>query len=164
MSNIAQALKAEIIRLSRKEVKANVTPLKKSNFALKKAVWDLKNSVSFLTAENKRLSAICNSAQGNQPAIPPEAAEKARFTSKGIRILRTKLGLSQELFAKLLGVSSQAVYAMEHKEGRRLKLRPATMSNLLSVRRMGKREVKRMLEEIEGTKKMKPAKKKRSRR
>jgi DNA-binding transcriptional regulator YiaG len=152
MSNIAQALKAEIVRLSRKEIKASVTPLKKSNFALKKAVWELKDSVSVLTAENKRLSALCKSAQDKQPQVPPEAAEKARFTSKGIRILRTKLGLSQESFAKLLGVSSQAIYAMEHKEGRRLKLRAGTMSNLLSVRRMGKREVKRMLEEIERNK------------
>jgi DNA-binding transcriptional regulator YiaG len=164
MSNIAQALKAEIIRLSRKEIKTSVNPLRKSNFALKKAVWDLKNSVSALTAENKRLSAICKSAQDKQPKVLPEAAEKARFTSKGIRILRTKLGLSQESFAKLLGVSSQAIYAMEHKEGRRLRLRPATMSNLLSVRRMGKREVRRILEEIEGKKNMKPARKKRSRR
>jgi DNA-binding transcriptional regulator YiaG len=148
MSNIIQALKAEIIRLSRKEIKASVNPLRKSNFALKKAVWDLKNTVSALQAENKRLSALCKSMQGNQPNVPPEAAEKARFTSKGIRILRTKLGLSQDSFAKLLDVSTQAVYVMEHKEGKRLKLRPATMSNLLSVRRMGKREVKRMLEEI----------------
>jgi DNA-binding transcriptional regulator YiaG len=164
MSNIAQVLKAEIIRLSRKEVKATVTPLRKSNFALKKAVWDLKNSISALAAENKRLSAICKSAQENQPAILPETAEKARFTSKGIRILRTKLGLSQESFAKLLGVSSQAVYVMEHKEGKRLKFRPKTLSSLLSVREMGEREAKRRLEEIGGKKKMKPARKKRSKR
>jgi DNA-binding transcriptional regulator YiaG len=152
MSNIAQALKAEIIRLSRKEIKANVTPLKKSNFTLKKAVWDLKNSVSVLTAENKRLSALYKSAKDKQPQVSPGAAEKARFTSKGIRILRTKLGLSQDAFAKLLGVSSQAVYVMEHKEGKRLKLRPKTLSSLLSVREMGKREVKRRLEEMERNK------------
>jgi DNA-binding transcriptional regulator YiaG len=79
--------------------------------------------------------------------VPPEVAEKARVTSKGIRKLRTKLGLSQDAFARLLGVSSQAVYAMEHKEGR-IRLRPATMSNMLSVRGMGKREVKKRLEEI----------------
>ena len=164
MSNIAQALKAEIIRLSRKEIKASVNPLRKSNFALKKAVWDLKNTVSALQAENKHLSALCKSVQGNQPNVPPEGAEKARFTSKGIRILRTKLGLSQDSFAKLLGVSSQAVYVMEHKEGKRLKLRAATLSNLLPVRRMGKREVKRMLEEIEGKKQLRPAGKKRSSR
>jgi DNA-binding transcriptional regulator YiaG len=164
MSNIAQALKAEIIRLSRKEVKATVAPLRKSNFALKKAVWDLKDNVSALTAENKRLSAIFKSAQENQPAIPPEAAEKARFTSKGIRILRTKLGLSQESFAKLLGVSSQAVYVMEHKEGKRLKFRPKTLSSLLSAREMGKRDAQRRLEEIAKKKQLKSNAKKRSKR
>jgi DNA-binding transcriptional regulator YiaG len=164
MSNIAQALKAEIVRLCRKEIKASVNPLRKSNFALKKAVWDLKNSISALTAENKRLSAICKSAQENQLAVPPEAAEKARFTSKGIRILRTKLGLSQESFAKLLGVSSQAVYVMEHKEGKRLKLRPKTLSSLLSAREMGKREAKGRLEEIAGKKQTQPVARNRSKR
>ena len=143
MPNIAQALKAEIVRLSRKEIKTSVNPLRVSNFALKKIVWGLKKKVSVLETENKRLLAFQKQLQ-----IPQEVAEKARITSKGIRILRTKLGLSQDSFAKILGVSSQAVYAMEHKEGR-LKFRPTTLSNLLSVREIGKREAKKRLEEIE---------------
>jgi DNA-binding transcriptional regulator YiaG len=86
--------------------------------------------------------------QEQQPDVSPEEAKKARISSKGIRKLRTKLGLSQDSFAKLLGVTSQAVYSMEHKNGR-LKLRPATLSHLFSVREMGKREAKSRLEEME---------------
>jgi hypothetical protein len=36
---------------------------------------------------------------------------------------------------------------MEHKEGR-MKLRPKTLTNLLAIRAMGKREVKKRLEEL----------------
>jgi DNA-binding transcriptional regulator YiaG len=151
MPNFAQALKAEIVRLSRKEIKAAVNPIRASNVALKKNVRELKKIVLSLKTENKRLSDFCENIRETQPAVSPEKAEKARFTSRGIRILRTKLGLSQNSFAKLLGVSNQAVYAMEHKEGR-LKFRPATLSTLLCVREMGKREAQRRLAEI-GTKK-----------
>ena len=129
MPNIAQAIKAEIVRLSRKEIKTAVNPLRNSNFALEKAVWELKKKVSVLETENKNLISM-----QKQPQVQKEVAEKARITSRGIRILRTKLGLSRDSFARLLGVSSQAVYSMEHKEGKRLKLRPATMTNLLAVR------------------------------
>ena len=144
MPNFTQALKAEIVRLSRREISVAVSPLKKSNFALKKTVWELKKKLSALESDNKRLL-----ASQKQPQVPKEEIEKARITSKNVRGLRTKLGLSQDSFAKLLGVTSQAVYAMEHKEGKRLRLRPATLANLLSVRKMGKREAQRILEEIE---------------
>jgi DNA-binding transcriptional regulator YiaG len=145
MSNVAKAFRAEIIRLSGKEVKAAVNPLKKSNFALKKSVWELNRKVATLESETKRLL-----ASRTEPQVPKEKIAKARITSKNVRALRTKLGLSQDSFAKLLGVSGQAVYSIEHKEGRRLKLRPATMSHLLLVREMGKREAKKSLEEIDG--------------
>lgn len=148
MPNFAQAIKAEIMRLSRKEVKAAVNPVRKSNFLLKKVVAELKRNVAALEAAQKRL---LTSAEKEKPRVSPEEAKKIRATSRGIRILRRKLKLSQDSFAKLLGVSSQAVYAMEHKEGR-LRLRPATLANLLAARGMGKREAKRRLEEIGGKK------------
>jgi DNA-binding transcriptional regulator YiaG len=88
---------------------------------------------------------------------------KVRVTSSGVRKLRERLQLSQESLAKLLGVSGQAVYVMERR-ARRLKLRPATLSRLLTVREMGKRDVKKRLAEIESkgqskTRMRKPAKK-----
>ena len=144
MPNIAQAFKDEIVRISRKEIKASVGPLHKSNVSLKKVVAELKRKVASLESENKRLK----SKTIQTPRVSPEAAEKVRITSKSIKILRSKLGLSQNSFGKLIGVSSQNVYAMEHKDGRRLKLRKNTLANLLSVRGMGKRDVKKRLEEI----------------
>jgi DNA-binding transcriptional regulator YiaG len=145
MSHIAQVLKSEIVRLSRKEVKSAVNPLRSSNFLLRKNVAELKKRVGALETENKRLSVI---AQKEQARVSPDLVEKVRITSKGVRILRAKLGLSQDSFAKLLGVSSQAVYSMEHKQGR-LRLRQGTLSNMISLRGIGKREAKRKLEEIQ---------------
>jgi DNA-binding transcriptional regulator YiaG len=149
MSNVAQALKDEIIRISHKEIKASVNPIHKSSVNLKKTVADLKKKIGFLESENKRLLKSAKIADEQVNNVSPEVAEKVRITSKSIYKLRTKLGLTQPSFAKLLGVSSQNVFALEHKEGR-LRLRPKTLSNLLSIRDLGKREVKKRLEEING--------------
>jgi DNA-binding transcriptional regulator YiaG len=148
MPNIAQALKAEIVRISRKEVKASVGPLHNSNVNLRKTVKDFKGRIAALEADNKRLQSMNKTpSAAYRPGADSGVAQKARITSKGVRKLREKLGLTQDSFAKLLGVTMQAVYAMEHKSGR-FKLRPATLAHLISVRAMGKREAKKRLEEL----------------
>lgn len=152
MANLSQAIKAEIVRISRKEIKSSVGPLHSSSVALKHSVAGLKRRIAELESSNKQLMASYKKEQAT-PQIAPEEMEKARITSRTVRKLREKLGVSQESFAKLLGVSSQAVYSMEHKDGR-LKLRPRTLTGLLAVRGMGKRDVQKKLEAE------KPAKKK----
>jgi DNA-binding transcriptional regulator YiaG len=148
MPNIAQALKAEIVRISRKEVKASIGPLHHSNVNLRKTVKDFKARIAALEADNKRLQSMNKTlSAAHKPGVESEVAQRARITSKGVRKLREKLGLTQDSFAKLLGVTMQAVYAMEHKSGR-FKLRPATLAHLISVRAMGKREAKKRLEEL----------------
>lgn len=145
MSAFSQALKAEIIRVSRKEIRALANPVRGSTIVLKKSVADLKRRVASLESDNKRLLSL---VQARKPAVSAEEAAKARFTAANIRKLRTRLGISQDNLAKLLGVSSQAVFSMEHKKAGRLKLRPATLAGLLAVRGLGKREVARRLEEL----------------
>ena len=150
MPNIAQALKAEIVRISRKEIKASVNPIHKTNVILKKSATEFKRKITALESEIKRLKSLNKTIE--KPQIDPKVAEKVRFTSKSITKLRNKLGLTQEEFGKIIGVSSQNVYALEHKVGR-LKFRAATLSNLLSIRGLGKREAKKRLEEIGNRKK-----------
>jgi hypothetical protein len=48
MPNLAQAIKEEIVRLSPKEVKAAVNPVRKADFTLKLTVAELKRQVSAL--------------------------------------------------------------------------------------------------------------------
>lgn len=144
MPNLAQSLKAEIQRISRREIKSSVTPIHASSVALKKTVADLKKKIAVLEAESKRLLSSQKPLQAQQPA---EASEKARITAKSIRTLRSKLGLTQADFAKLIGVSGQNVLDMEHKEGR-LQVRQKTRANILAVRGIGKREAKKRLASI----------------
>ena len=149
MANVAGVLKAEISRISRKEVKAVVKGILKSNVTLKKTVVDLKRRLIQLEKENRRLKAT----QAKQPAANPksesEAGKRVRVTSKGVRTLRKKLHLARPDFGKLFGTTAQTVYMWETKEGE-LKLRPKTRAALLALRGIGVREAKRRLAEGKG--------------
>jgi DNA-binding transcriptional regulator YiaG len=149
MPNLSQAIKAEIVRIAHKEIKTSVTPLRGSNFVLRRNVAALKKQVAALESGNKRLLAMQNELQGKkaETQISEVKDNNVRISSKSVKALRTKLGLSQDEFAALLGVTGQAVYVMEHKGGR-LRLRTQTMTNLLGLRGIGKREAAKMLEEI----------------
>jgi DNA-binding transcriptional regulator YiaG len=146
MSNIAKVLKAEIMRISRKETKGATQGIGKSNTLLRKIVADLKKRVVLLEKENKRLVATMKKYQVESPQKPDEETSKARLTSKGIRSLRNKLALSQAGFAKLAGVTTHAVYLWENKGGA-LSLRDKTKAALLSIKGLGAREAKEKLAE-----------------
>lgn len=144
MPNIGQVLKDEICRLARKETKTALTGLVRDKIRLKKSVADLKRRIGQLERDHRFLVTAESRRQKTQAAAPPEAAQKIRITSRGIRNLRSKLGLSQAGLGKLLGVSDQSVYMWERKEGRLL-LREATKQALLGVRDIGAREAKKRL-------------------
>jgi DNA-binding XRE family transcriptional regulator len=82
----------------------------------------------------------------------PEQQEKARFTSKGIHSLRSRLHLTQAEFAKLVGATTHAVYLWENKEGP-LKLRDKTKAALLSIRDWGLERRKRNWKRLEKSQK-----------
>ena len=152
MSNIAKVLKAEIMRISRKEVKGATQGIGKSNTWLRKIMADLKRSVHFLEKENKRLVVTMGKYQVESPQTPDEETSKARLTSKGIRSLRNRLGLSQANFGKLLGTTAHSVYLWEKKEGA-LKLRDKTRQALLSIRGLRAGEARTKLDEAGGKRK-----------
>lgn len=144
MPNLSSLLKAEISRISRKEIKASVKSVKNSNADLKKNIADLKKRVLALESQIKKLQPLFPAQE--KADVSQEAMKKASFSSRNIKALRTRLGISQGDFAKLLGVSSQAVYMMENKGGK-LRLRQNTIKKLLAIKDIGRKEAKRMLEE-----------------
>jgi DNA-binding transcriptional regulator YiaG len=152
MTNVAQVLKAEITRISRKETKIAVGNVLRSNKGLKKTVADLKKRVAQLEKENKQLVRKQAKGQAASPQMPEEGAKKARLTAKGVRSLRGRLGLTRADFAKLMGTTAHSVYLWETKEGP-LKLRGNTKAALLSIRGLRSREAKRRLAEGEGNSK-----------
>ena len=152
MSNIVKVLKAEIMRISRKEAKEATQGIGKSNTWLRKIVADLKKRVVLLEKENKRLVEPMKRYQVESPQKPDEEISKARLTSKGIRSLRRKLRLSQFDFGKLLGTTTHSVYLWEKKEGA-LKLRDKTRQALLSIRGLRAGEARTKLDEAGGKRK-----------
>jgi DNA-binding transcriptional regulator YiaG len=149
--NIAQVLKAEISRISKREAKALITPIRKSSAKIRPDVADLKNRLSALEKEVKRLNVLVINLASTQPA-PGEAPEaKGWISGKGVKALRKKLGLTQGELAKLTGVSLSAVVQWERKPGM-LKLRDATKKAIMAVRGIGKTEARQRLAELVPTK------------
>jgi len=147
MPNIAQVLKAEISRISKREAKLLTSTTRTTAIRLKKTVADLKNRLALLEKEVKRLNVIVINLASTQPA-PAEAPEgRAWITGQGVKALRRKTGLSQKEFGMLTGVSPRAVTLWESQTGM-LKLRDATKKAIMAVRGIGKAEARKRLAEL----------------
>jgi DNA-binding transcriptional regulator YiaG len=146
MANVVKALKEEIARISKREAKSATQSLGKSNTWLRKTVADLKRRVAELEKDNRRLVAEAKKTRPEPTKKPSEEQEKARFTSKGIRSLRNRLGLTQADFGKLVGTTTHAVYLWEKKDGA-LNLRDKTKAAILSIRGLSAKEAKEKLDE-----------------
>lgn len=141
MTSLGSVLKNEIARLARKEVKAQIEPLKKANSSYRREIAELKRQVALLARQSKVTSkAISKRPQEN--AAPPAA----RFVAKGLRSLRARLGLSAADFGKLAGASGQSIYNWE--SGKAVP-RKSQLTVLAGLRTLGKREAQARLAELE---------------
>ena len=135
MSNIAIALKQEITRLSRKEVRTQVGGIRKSALQHRHHIALLRQQVAVLRKQVANLTRRVGDPRVLE-AGPPQV--KARFIAKGLPSLRRRLGLSAADLAKLVDVSAQSVYNWEHQI---TKPRPAQVAALASLRKLGKRQI-----------------------
>jgi len=135
--------------VSRREIKASIAKIGKSNSELKKVAADLKKKVTLLEKENKRLVAEARKRQEEIQEKHHEDQEDARLTSRGVRTPRRRLRVTQADFAKLLGTSPHAVHLWEKKQGF-LRLRRKTREALISITGLGAREAKTKLDEMKG--------------
>lgn len=145
MSNVITALKAEISRIARKEAKALTAPLRKPANATRLTLADLKRRVAALEKQIRQADAQLAKEPRPEPAGEAASPEN-RISGKGVRSLRRKLGLSQDAFARLVGVSPNSVSLWEGKPGM-LRLRKATLAAVLAARGLNAREAKAKLEE-----------------
>lgn len=141
MPNIATALKAEITRLARKELRAEVASLKKAAAAHRSDIAALKKQCQVI---EKALKAAAKGGRGRLAADPigsaPEAGDgegRLRFRAQGLASHRKRLGLTVEQVAQLIGVSGQSVYLWESG---RAKPRAKYMPAIEALRKMGKKE------------------------
>ena len=139
MPSIEKVLRSEILRLAKKEAKAATADLRKTSVSYRKTIADLRRRVDELERENKQLvKQLAKFPQ--EPEEPVEdAIDRARITAKMIKSIRSRLGLSQAKFAKLVGVAQITVSAWEQRTGR-LKFKGDTKSRIIAARAMTKKE------------------------
>lgn len=144
MPNIAALLKEEITRVARKQIRAELEPLKSAAAQHRRTIASLRMQV---TALEKELNAL----KRRPPTTPvqPEGGEAAhgRFSARGLRSHRARLGLSAGDYGRLVGVTAQSVYNWEQETSRP---RSEQLARIIALRSAGKREVARLLQELDG--------------
>ena len=141
MANIASVLRDEICRLARREIRQQMGVTIKASAQhrrdiaeLKRQIQGLKKVVSFLERQEKKRLA-------DQPAAPQ--AKGARFSAKGVKTHRGRLGFSARNYGRLVGVSEMTVYNWETGKSRP---QAKQLAALVAVRGLGKRQALKRLE------------------
>ncbi len=144
MPNMAVLLREEITRLARKEIRSQTDALKKASGDYRKKIAEMKSQISEL---QRKVTTLEKQAQRNSRSQAVAGAKPGgvRFSAKGLRSNRNRLGLSASDFGKLIGVTGQTVYKWEQEASRP---REQQVAALATVRRMGKREAQKRLDEL----------------
>jgi DNA-binding XRE family transcriptional regulator len=142
MPNVAALLKSEMSRIARKELRAEIEPVRKANRELRGNIAALKKELEALRKHVTRSGRMGTNLKESsaQKGAPP----KLRFRAGGLASQRRKLGISAAGMGQLIGVSGQTIYAWEQGKARP---RESQLTAVAAVRKLGKREVLRRLEE-----------------
>lgn len=149
MGKMEQALKSEITRLAKKQVRATYLPLARDVRRLKRTVSALRKTVATLTRLGTELQTQRTADRANL-AAGPEEVKAARLSPGLIRRLRSRLGITQGELATLVGVSTSAVGFWEYGKA---KPEGHNREALVALRRLGKREVRGILAQKAGSRK-----------
>jgi DNA-binding transcriptional regulator YiaG len=143
LANIASILKEEITRLARKEIRGETEGLKKASAQYRSEIAALKRRTASLEQQLSRLEKTVN----KNPVVKaePDATAKVRFTAKGFKTIRQRLGLTAAEIGILLDVSAQSIYSWEAGNS---SPRKPQLVRIAMLRGMGKREVSAILESL----------------
>lgn len=141
MPNIATALKGEISRIARKEVKRETAPLKKQLARHRFEIAALKRSCAELVQK------LRGAARGAPRAVELQDKSQAslRFRAAGFAKHRARLGLSAADTGLMLGVSGQTVY---HWEAAKAKPRASQMAAIAAFRKLSKTQASAIIERL----------------
>ncbi|CAN7173883.1 helix-turn-helix domain-containing protein [Variovorax paradoxus] len=141
MPNIASILKAEISRVARKEVRAEIETLKKASVAHRASIAELRRQVSALEKELQRAAKTAArpaTVDASDNETDTDTGTKRRFSATRLAAHRAKLGLSAAHYGHLVGVSGQTIY---HWEQGKARPRAAQLESLAAVRSLSKKQV-----------------------
>jgi DNA-binding transcriptional regulator YiaG len=145
MPNIATAIKEEISRLARKEIRKQTNVLRKASAQYRRDIAALKRQVTEL---QRKVASLQKQVLTSAPSQAAEVdAEHVRFNARGLRSQRKRLGLSAANYGKLIGVTGQTVYSWEAETSRPRKQQIAPIA---ALRHIGKREAQARLEQLAG--------------
>ena len=140
MPNIVTVLKEEIVRLARKEIRRQTNVLRKASAQYRKDIAEMKRRL--IDLQRKVVPLEKQVLKSVSPQVPEVGAERVRYTAKGLRSQRKRLGLSAADYGKLIGVTGQTIYSWEQETSRP---RRAQLAPIASLRRLGKREAQARL-------------------
>ncbi len=143
MAQLETALKSEIIRLAKKEVRKISVPMSKDVRSLKKTVSQLRRAVSALDCSTKAQQKQFEK-RGVALEASPEEVKQSRLSPRLIKTLRNKLGISQKELAILSGVSIGAIHQWESGK---FAPRESKKGVLVGLRKLGRKEARKMLEQ-----------------
>jgi DNA-binding transcriptional regulator YiaG len=160
MGKMEQTIKSEVIRLAKKEIRAICLPLAHDVRHLKRIISELRKTVAPLKVLGSELQAQ-KAAELLKLQATPEEVGAARLSPLLIKKLRKRLGISQGDMAVLVGVSAGAVASWEYGLA---KPKGRNREALVALRKLGKREVKKLLADKKVERRPKTTKRKRARR
>lgn len=142
MGKVETIIKSEIVRLAKREMRKATAPLRRDVRILKGVVSQLRKTVLNL----ERFVSLQRKEWEKKPPLgaAPEEVETSRLSPRLIRSLRERLGLSQRDFARLTGVTPLAVYQWETGV---FKPKKEKKGVLVALRKLGRRDVRKLLEE-----------------
>jgi transcriptional regulator with XRE-family HTH domain len=144
MANIGALLKDEISRLSRREIRRQTGALRKASTTYRRNIAALKRQIGKLERQVK----LVGSRATRAPAAAAESAsgeQSPRFVAKGLRTLRSRLGLSAAQLGTLVGVTGQSIYNWEAKKATP---RREQLLQLAALRGIGKKEAAARLAQV----------------
>jgi DNA-binding transcriptional regulator YiaG len=143
MGNLEATIKSEIVRLAKRELRRVTVPLRRDVRSLKVTVSQLRKAVSGLERFATRRDSQMLSEKVALSAAPEEL-EKSRFSPRLIQALRKRLGITQKELAILAGVTVGAIFQWEKGI---FDPRDDKKAVLVALRKLGRRQVKMLLEE-----------------
>jgi DNA-binding transcriptional regulator YiaG len=142
MTNIASALKSEISRLARKELRTKTEATKKAIAGYRHQIAEMKRRIQAL---EKGMAKLHRGTAMTPVAAAPESGANLRFRAAGFAKHRQRLGLSAKDMGLLLNASSLSVYKWEHGQARP---RAKHLEAIAALRKMGKREARERLDQL----------------
>ena len=148
MGKLESTIKSEIQRLAKREVQATFIPLRREVTAIRLKLSSLSKSFSPLNQLAKE-QLRQEEKKDLKLEATPEEVKASRLTPDRICRLRKKLGISMRELGILTGATVGAVLSWEKG-----KFKPSgeKKAALVALRKLGKREVRKLLEERAGSK------------